>query len=890
MSVLSSSTTKLTDSLEQYDDVTAWINDELNAQDENGNISNPSDADLTKLDQYITQLLTTLDIACEDTSAQLERIIDDVSRGIPRLAYDLHFMKDGALTLQSSLVEVLKKSKDAVPPETSEALDNLHQLDLMKGRMEAAREVLQEAESWSTLEMEVTALIAERSYAKAAERLSEASKSMVVFQNTPEYDPRRALMVNLQNQLEASLSSALVSAINSQDVTACKEYFSIFSTIQRESEFRNYYNAARRASVIHLWQSANLTDCDTSEKSTTGSQQSFAEFLPRFYSAFLALLNAERSPISSIFPDPLATLSQFISSTISALQPTFSQRLSSYVNHHGEGSLPHLITVLRATEEFGTGVWKVMEKLQDSDASKPRVASPTMERPSGHRRRSSRMSISWRPGQPRPAALSFGGRSSGSEHIEWDQELFQPFLDLQVDYASLERKFLDFSFVEIISNDSRDSNQEQDKARLFRERAVDIVGVAEGSAARCKSFTHGYGSVGLVQAVDGFFAAFVDTWTAELAGQPSGSQSYGFSATELDLADLDYSAKDWSQIQLMLHMLGSGRVVLDRFNTFETKLRSFLAQIGSSFRQAQVDPLNFNLAATKGETQLLEQSTLNSLELFSLLSSTDDTAYRETPLTAPLSATPLTATFRQPQQPPVPEALFVQTRKALSNFAQTCQITMQNTVLSPLHHHLSTYAYLAIWSTREDPQSALAADLNIPTFSLSPSETVQRVAEGLLNLPRLFEVYADDDALGFSLQTLPHVDPELLKAAEQHLEPQPSGPGHHRRASISFAKPTPIDPEVVSSAWLVSLGHTFLEHLTSDILPLVTPLTSAGAAQLSSDLEYLTNIVRALNVESEVLDKWRQAAGASEKEVKKEIQQNSADPVLIKVARARGWN
>ncbi len=194
------------DSIEQYDDVVSWINDTLIYSDDT---EDPNAVELVRLDQHITQLLTALDMASEDSSTRLESIMDGISRGIPRLAYDLHFMRDGALTLQNNLADVLRKTHETVPPITDGILKQLHNLDLIKTRMESAREVLQEAESWSTLELEVTSLIVERNYAKAAERLSEASKSMVVFQNTPEYDLRRNLMVNLQNQLEASLSSAL---------------------------------------------------------------------------------------------------------------------------------------------------------------------------------------------------------------------------------------------------------------------------------------------------------------------------------------------------------------------------------------------------------------------------------------------------------------------------------------------------------------------------------------------------------------------------------------------------------------------------------------------------------------------------------------------------------
>ena len=52
---------------------------------------------------------------------------------------------------------------------------------------------------------------------------------MVVFQNTPEYEARRMLMISLQNQLEASVSSALIVAINSHDASLCRNYYSIFA-------------------------------------------------------------------------------------------------------------------------------------------------------------------------------------------------------------------------------------------------------------------------------------------------------------------------------------------------------------------------------------------------------------------------------------------------------------------------------------------------------------------------------------------------------------------------------------------------------------------------------------------------------------------------------------
>ena len=876
------STVQLVDSLEHYDDVVSWINDTL--------ITDNTD-DLTHLDHQITQLLTTLDIASEDTSIQLERIIDDVSRGIPRLAYDLHFMKDGASTLQNALVGVLQRSRDAIPKETIAALDNLHHLDKIKNRMEASREVLREAESWSTLEHEVTSLVAEKSYAKAAERLSEANRSMIVFQNTPEYDPRRTLMVNLQNQLEAALSTALLSAINSQNSAACKEYFSIFSIIQRESEFRNYYYASRRSSIVLLWQKVSLLDCDPSSSATAdGISQSFSEFLPKFYNNFLSLLGAERMAISAIFPDPAATVSQFISSTLSSLQPTVPQRLASYSSHHGESSLSHLISVLRATEDFAIAVEKIMEKAQYATSpTLPMKQARPDKLPTHVRRRSSRMSLSWRPGPQLKTSSNNAGSpktiAESSESMEWDQELFQPFLDYQVDYASLERRFLEQSLCEIIASDNRERVQAIDRPRLFRERAVDIFGAAEGSMARCAAFTHGYGSFILVQALDGFFQSFIDMWTADIQTEFQNSPSlFKGSVSDGDLSDLDYTAQDWSDIQLSLHLLASARTVVDRMATFETKVRNYLSQVAARFRLALNDQSNFLVASTKGESQLLEQSTLNSVELHQLLITIENDTHSREP--------PFSATLRH--QVPLAEPLLVNARKAMSAFAQSCQTSTTKTILSPLQNHLSGYASLPVWRS-DSSLVAVSTDLRVPTFSLSPSDTVQRVAEGLLNLPRLFEVYADDVALAFSLHTLPHINSDMLQSLSEQSHDPTSQQSHRRRPSITstaLAKSNSIDPEVVSSAWLISLSYTFLNHFTTDVLPSIPTLSIAGATQLASDLEYLSNIVRALNVEHAELDKWKTYVSIDREDGLKllsESDSGSLDPVLDLVARLRAW-
>jgi hypothetical protein len=172
---------------------------------------------------------------------------------------------------------------------------------------------------------------------------------------------------------------------------------------------------------------------------------------------------------------------------------------------------------------------------------------------------------------------------------------------------------------------------------------------------------------------------------------------------------------------------------------------------------------------------------------------------------------------------------------------------------------------------------------------------MQHVAEGLLNLPRLFEVYADDDVFAFSIETLPHIDFALLESLTEPAAAEPPSM-HARRPSTNRTPPNPgpppgLTPEAIASVWLSSLGLSLLKHLTQNILPSIRSLTTGGAAQLASDLEYLGNIVSALSVESKELTRWIEVVSMEDDAGKAMILDvDSADSIFSSVARMRGWS
>ncbi|GAA5827882.1 hypothetical protein JCM11251_007715 [Rhodosporidiobolus azoricus] len=933
-----------------------WLNSILSTSLPTAAARKPS---LVDVEYTLTRTLHSLDLSSTDTSALVDRLITDISLSVPRLTFDLQLMRENALLLRFTLDGIRKRGGGfGTESEVGQVLERMKVLDLVKQRMEAARDVLREAESWSTLESEVTGLVGEEQFQKAAERLAEAARSMVVFQNTAEYEGRRALMVSLQNQLEASLSSGLVKAINERDVKGCKAFWGIFGMIQREQEYRSYYFSSRRGKLVDGWTDAKLVDClevpvalpASTSASSSQPPQKFATYLSQFYSDLYTLLTEERTYVPAIFPDPIPTLSSFIQTTLEGLTPSIPQRLTSIADTYGPTLLPELIAAFKATEEFAVQAERIFIKLEPSPppvtATSPANAptsprpgrapsSPSMgappSTPAKQRRLSKRRSLSKRLSSRSISFIAGASPDFVSEHSgegddvdgpsaahvrPWETALFEPFLDWQVEYPDLERRYLGSETSRSLGDASdwvlgllEGSSGSEKGAKTLLDKATKLFSLLEDAIGRNLALTHGYGVKGLVEVMNEQLVSFFDKRREDIirasrqkgsvaarrrAQQTAAQLASGLGSAddeqEMVLEGLEYSTEDWTTFQFGLRLLDACRGMSERLAAFEGKLKGRMTVLAHAVRDARDDPGRYTIpGTTKGALLLLRQSTLNSADLADLL----DPLLRS-------SDAPSTGSLAHPPPPPPPTPfLLPRARGAAVEFTRTTQLFLHDTILAPLLSHLSEYGSLSCWTTSQDrPGGKGAFDLSIPTFSLSPTETISRVGEGLFNLPRLFEVYADDDALAFSIETLPFVDVESLRALQQPAlaSPQmlrqtsghrPSGsdvfaPGSpaisrsHRgssfsgtAAALSVPQPAslvPLSAETVIATWLSSLTLSILSHLTASVLPSITRLSKHGANQLVSDLDYISNVARALDVESpEELEAWRDAAALDEK-------------------------
>lgn len=750
-------------------------------------------------------------------------------------------MRESALSLQSALHTLQSNSAtDTLFPasntETTSALARLNTLSQTHSNMTAAHALLKKAESWSTLESDVTRLLASAEFDAAADRLASSSASLQVFEGTPEHEAAKGLMVSLQNQLEAALSTAVVNAVNEMDLEACRRYYLIFGRIQRETEFKYYYNGIRRAGLVKLW--ATYPE--------HADEQAFSDFFSKFFGEFLALVHVERQNMAKVYPDAQECLGDFLLTTVETLSPSLAQRLETQREPEG---LAALVAALGTVEEFVSSAGKTLEAMVlfspglSTGGTPSLTKSGSFRKPSHSRRASKRFSISQRDGAAK-SLLKPGTNDMVEVDTlpQWQVALLEPFLEHQCDYGLLELKLLNHSLQQKASRMQALS----DGAKRLHDTIADALGLAEDAIPRCVAFTHTVGACDLVQAVDRFCADVFESCRSVCLPSPSTTSSSTTAVAasgSLPDEDLDYTAEDWSAFQLALRLLEGCRAAQDRLETLESRIRTRLAQ---AHRSA--------LGVPRASTQLLTNSALNTSQNQALLALWDTRAIPE------------------PESLSEEDKLLKLTRVAHGEFTIACQALVRDTILSPLKLRLATYPNLSVWT---EVDAVGPGQLKLPKFSVSATGSIQSVAEGLLNLPRLFEVYADDNALAFSLDTLPFVG-----AQSQVHSDEEKAEGEEEETST----------ELVTSTWLSSLTLSLCAHLTTTILPTIPALSSLGARQLASDLEYLSNVVRTLGVEPEVLEGWRVVAEMSDQDGLAGIAEGKgSDPVFGKVAKLRGW-
>ncbi|KAI5455541.1 hypothetical protein NCC49_000348 [Naganishia albida] len=994
--------------------------------------------DLHDLEKRVLALGTRLSLITQDTSTSLERTINDISRTVPRLGWDLQYLRDGADEMRNVLGNVQEKMSgpQGEADDEEKVLKRLEYLDTVKTHMESARDVLKEAESWSTLEPQVHAYLSEpastsdttdtaaRSYLatrKAARRLRDARTSLQVFRKTPaEWTARNRLLTSLEDEAEARLTTLLEDVMSregkpsssssprpkegkddlaslgaqldeaarrlvpslSRGNSAMEEdlsreptvqaIHSLFQDISRPATFINVYFRQRRKNIESLWAGAAVV-----EHSEEEGRIKTSVFLKSFYSELLNTLRAERTNLPALFtdipatseeenrvsekPNPLELLVGFLHTTLASLTPSLPERLDRIISYSGNQALLQLIPCWTTTCDFARDVETLLAELHRAQTDKIAAAETKNDLIGTRSRRNSISSVSGRPASAfssspsaildqSPLAVTSGTRSrSGSissvvdsnsmkrhhrrysragpsgllgvdallghsnigtqvhqrtEELtnglpaDWDIPIYDPYAPFISDYGVLERQLVLDSYASDPSFravDAANAPTPRGIAKLLRERAVKARQMGEQIKGRAETFTASWGVVEAIENTSNLFALVVRDSEKDI--QMTFHNSTG-PATDADPAIkgiVDASVRDELDDLAGLEGnggTGEGDVWAGFTNGLEelASVRELARTLDQIAKEAtlwvkQLHDVPLEATLTRGGRKILIQSTLNSMARTTLMDSQDISLHIRP------------------------------ARDALEQLTITTQRQLISLLLTTPKDILRSYSSLPIWS-QQDKQPRRAPgipNLQVPTFSRSPTDEMTRVTETVLGVLRVLELCAgeEDSIMSWEIGKLEGVQEEMLLEALQTRESSGNAAPNetaregldaktlfptttsHALSLADAPHPAPIPTEIVLQAWITSLTLTLLGHVTRDILPsFPRPLSSTGVAQLNADLAYLSNAMRALDVESADMERWRRALECpNESELRSAMQDMGEDGSSIArtVQELRGW-
>ncbi|KAJ9109548.1 hypothetical protein QFC20_003294 [Naganishia adeliensis] len=664
--------------------------------------------------------------------------------------------------------------------------------------------------------------------------------------------------------------------------------------------------------------------------------------------------------------NPLELLVGFLHTALASLSPSLPQRLDRIISYSGNQALAQLIPCWVTSRDFARDVETLLGEMYRAERDKI-LATETKNDTTGLRsRRNSISSVSGRPPSvvfssspsaildQSPLATAGGGGTrsrSGSissavdpgsikRHqrrysragptgllgvdalahnaaggmypqrqqtdelaqglpVDWDIPIYDPYAPFISDYAALQRRLVLDSYGNdptFKSVDETDTPSTRGMAKLLRERAEKAQQMSRQIKGRAETFTASWGVVEAIENTSNLFALVIkdsekdiQTTLKNNSGAGSGSvdaASKGIVDDSLrdELDDLAGFEGDggtgegdvWAGFTTGLEVLAGVRELARTLDETAKEATLWVKHLGLQDGSAET-------GLTKGGRKVLVQSTLNSMARTALLDSQD-----------------LTSHIRP-------------ARDAIDQLTVATQRQLISLLLTTPYDILRSYPSLPVWS-QQDKQPRRAPgmpNLQVPTFSRSPTDEMTRVTETVLGVLRVLELCAgeEDSIMSWEIGKLEGVQEEMLLEALQTRDGSGANTSDetegldaktlfptttsHALSLADAPQPTPIPTEIVLQAWITSLTLTLLGHVTRDVLPSFSrPLSSTGVAQLNADLAYLSNAMRALDVESADMERWRRALEcANESELRAAMQDMGDDglPIAKTVQELRGW-
>ncbi|KAL6530254.1 Golgi transport complex subunit 7 [Orobanche hederae] len=759
------------------------------------------------VEKHLVDLEMKLQMMSEEIAASLEEHSSAALLRVPRASRDVLRIRDDALSLRSSVANILLFLKKA-EGSSAESIATLAKVDTVKRRMETAYKTLQDAAGLTLLSSTVEDVFSSGDLPRAAETLANMRYRLTAVGEVAEFDNIKKQLEVLEDRLDSMVQPRLTDALTNRKVNVAQEMRGILIRIGRFKSLESYYIKVHLKPIKKLWEDFDLRQqsnklvteknevergSSSFDSQSSSSIMSFSRWLPSFYDDLLLYLEQEWKWCMLGFPEDYRTLvpKMFIE-TMSSISASFVSRINLAT---GE--------VVPETKALAKGILDILS----GDLPKGvQIQTKHLE-----------------------ALIDLhnitGSFARNIQHLFSDSDLhvlldtlkavYLPYETFKQRYGQMERGLLSggIAGLDLRGVSTRiigvQGVELSETVRRMEESIPQVILLLEAATDRCIGFTGGSEADELILALDDVTLQYISTLQGNLkslravCGVDAALGTLGVrketgsdrkeAASNARKLDFMSNEEEWSFVQGALQILTVSDCLTSRVSVFEASLRSILVRLSTnlslSVHGSSLDQ-NQSHAADDGGGRELPTAGKASLDVAALRL-----------IDVPEKARKLLSLLEQSKDPRF-HALPMASQRVAA-FTEAINELVYDVLILKVRQHFSDLSRLPIWSSVEEPSA-----YPVPSFSAYPQSYVTNVGEYLLTLP-------------------------------QQLEPLAEG--------ISNSDSNAEEAQFFATEWMfkVAEGATalYVEQLRG-----IQKVTDRGAQQISADIEYLSNVLSALSM------------------------------------------
>ncbi|EGF77069.1 hypothetical protein BATDEDRAFT_27828 [Batrachochytrium dendrobatidis JAM81] len=833
----------------------------------------------------VKELITELQLLIQTTSHKLDSLAIGAVSAIPRNLQELEVVQRDAIHLTASLdmVELnrvqeqsdlpltrsdppqspvaLASSMNQKSPSIDAAFSQLSLMDSILVRMEATRTCLKEAENWNTLSAEMDAIFISKDFAKAARRFAEAKRSLFLLVGSASYDERHRLLTSLHTQLLDTLKGQLESILlqtrspadtdkdsgstRDIDFDAVQRLAAVYLQLDAFSEFCRLYAQTCCGPLLLQWTNA----CTSASKDKLKILQHFFD-----QAVAVVLQELDRAPLNPnvVAEESTESTAHLVHALLDFLFSNMTPRLAAWIR----------------------GIYDSFES-QSELALHTIVQLYTISSCFVQEMHTRLSTFQLQPDQ-QDSSLSVKAFSA------WKTLVLECFIPYQQEYNVLERR----NFMQHLP-DSSQLNDASSISEFLSECNLRVFVTCEAAVVRCEKLTLGLGLFVVAEEIDKYVVAIANVaiHTLQFLQTPSNTHALivaGQAATASSLAsgntgnsntgqdNVPYTSgfasdatdgvygqdEEWADFRAAVAVHNTVVSLTVRHQMLTAFIWTAMDRSASTcFSTTDTNDIFIARVYLK---EMIQQGRIDYNTLHKRVSDSGNHPEPEMNNENPSSIQMLEQTLSSQMQA---------SKTALTSAAIASQKLVFQCLLQRMTREMDGMFALSCWTSQYTNTVAGSFDTQLPEFSLLPLAYMTNIGEQLLALPLHLDTFAGEQSLQYSLATLPGV--ECID-----LEDQES-----------------ID---VTHVWILSMSRAIESRLMDQVKRIPT-LSSRGCRQLATDINYLSNVFSAMEIEPHMtLQVMIQCLECNEQDLEKRMtEQDTAEnsdihQMIVQIASQRG--